>query len=137
MPEYKPIFLASGLSAPVRGLVNIIARNIFPRLYAHLLDGVHPMTTLEYQTNIGQIQEFKSEWMKYWKQNKLDFVIAPGFGCQAVKHSLSEHTALAATYTFLWNVLDMPSLAMPVTRVRADEQVYESAHKDLLTSKLI
>ena len=31
----------------------------------------------------------------------------------------------------------MPSLAMPVTRVRADEQVYESAHKDLHTSNIV
>ena len=86
---------------------------------------------------MGQLQGYKSEWIKYWKQNKLDFIIAPGFGCQALKHGLSQHTALTAAYTFVWNLLDMPALSMPITRVRADEQVYESAHKDLLTTNLV
>ena len=64
-------------------------------------------------------------------------MIAPGFGCQALKHGMSEHTALAAAYTFVWNVLDMTTGAMPITRVQANEQVYESVYKDLHTSGMI
>ena len=46
MAELKTMFLAGSLIKPVRGFVNLIARQFFPRLYAHLLDGVQPLTTI-------------------------------------------------------------------------------------------
>ena len=45
-------------------------------------------------------------------------MICPGFGCQAVPHSGAKNVTLAAGYTFLWNVLDTPTGAVPVTVVR-------------------
>ena len=73
---------------------------------------------------MGNVQNLRREWMQQWKNLSLDLVVAPGFGRQAVKHGLSETVSLAAAYAFVWNVLDLPAVAMPVTRVQADEQVY-------------
>jgi Asp-tRNA(Asn)/Glu-tRNA(Gln) amidotransferase A subunit family amidase len=39
-------------------------------------------------------------------------------------------------YTHIWNTLNMPSGALPITIVREDEQHYESAHNDLITRRL-
>lgn len=45
-------------------------------------------------------------------------MITPGFGCQALLHGNSENTALAAAYTFIWNVLDVSAGSIPITTVQ-------------------
>jgi len=54
----------------------------------------------------------------------LDFIISPGYACQALKHGFASHTFLTAAYTFIWNVLSLPSGALPITVVKHDEQFY-------------
>jgi fatty acid amide hydrolase len=66
----------------------------------------------------------------------LDFIICPGFGSQALRHGFAKHTSLAVAYTFIWNVLNLPSGCIPVTVVRNDEQVYESRYDDMITKAL-
>lgn len=79
---------------------------------------------------MGKINAYRNEWVRYWRENNLDFVVCPGFGCQAVIHTGGKDTTLAAGYTFLWNVLDTPTGTVPVTVVREDEQEYESQFHD-------
>ena len=49
---------------------------------------------------------------------RLDLVICPAFGCQAFPHTKSDLLSVAAAYTFIWNVLDMPVGSVPITCVR-------------------
>lgn len=91
---------------------------------------------MEYQHHLGYINELKGLWVDYWRKNKFDFVICPGFGSQAFPHGKSEKISLAAAYTFIWNVLDMTVGAMPVTVVREDELKYETATEDMITGEL-
>ena len=105
-----------------------------PRLYRYELDGMGAISTLDYQLHSGKIEEYKREWIKYWRGQQLDFVVSPGFGSWAPLHGGSEHTSIAAAYAYLWNVLNMTVGAMPVTRVQADEQNYESRYRDLSSS---
>lgn len=58
--------------------------------------------------------------MSYWRDLHLDFIICPGFACQAMPHGKSEKLGLASAYVFLWNVLDMVVGSMPVTVVGED-----------------
>ncbi len=60
----------------------------------------------------------RSQWIKYWKSNKLDFVLCPGFGCQALPHQKSDQVGLVAAYAFAWNVLDMVAGSIPITLVK-------------------
>lgn len=73
---------------------------------------------MSYQTHMGEINALKSEWMSYWKQNRLDFTICPGFGCQAFPHGKSEKLGMAGFYTLIWNLLDMATGSMPITVVK-------------------
>ena len=60
-------------------------------------------------------------------------MICPGFGCYANLHKLSGGISAAAAFTFIWNVLDVPVGAMPVTLSKETELEYESAHDDAMT----
>lgn len=91
---------------------------MMPRINYYFVENSNPMSGYNYQTHLGVMDQYRQEWIEYWRNNNLDFVIAPGFGCQALLHGKSEKTALAVSYTFIWNVLDMAVGSMPVTVVR-------------------
>jgi len=67
---------------------------------------------------MGEVGELKTEWISYWKKNRLDLVISPGFGCQAFPHTKSDLLSFAVAYTFIWNILDMPAGSIPITLVQ-------------------
>jgi hypothetical protein len=56
----------------------------------------------------------------WWKDQKLDHIITPGFGCQPNLLNLSEALWPCVAYTFIWNLLNMPAGALPVTISRED-----------------
>lgn len=107
-----------------------------PRLYSYLLKNAQAMSTLEYQKHTGKIVEYRAQWINYWRQKQLDFIISPGFGSQAVKHGFCEFTSLLVAYTGIWNVLDMVVGAMPVTRVLPTEENYNTIYDDICAKKL-
>ncbi len=39
---------------------------------------------------------------------KLDAIILPGFGCSAVKKGYGRYLTPCATYTYIWNLLNVP-----------------------------
>ena len=90
----------------------------------------------EYLNHAGKVNDFRQEFAKYWREQKLDLMVAAGFGSQACLHGYSETTSLAAAYTFMWNVLGMTVGAMPITLAREEEEVYESKHNDEIKTKL-
>ena len=52
---------------------------------------------------------------------KVDCLVMPGFAVPPVKHGHSRSLAFACLYTFLFNILDLPSAAIPVTLVKKGE----------------
>ncbi len=116
-------------------LVKTVYRRTAPRL-AFLLDGSYRKTVHEYLHHAGKVNDFRQEFAKYWREQKLDLMVTPGFGSQACLHGYSETTSLSAAYTFIWNVLGTTVGAMPITVTREDEEVYESKHNDDITTKL-
>lgn len=117
-----------------------VLRNVMkwlsPRVYKYFLKQGPYGKVIEYQKHFGNISQLRAKWVHYWREKKLDFVICPGFGCQAFPHGKSERLGLTAGYTLVWNVLDMTVCAMPVTLVREDEQNYPSKFNDMLAKEI-
>jgi len=105
-----------------------------PRSHFYFFDKKIYSETIDYQKHIGEICNLRTKWIKYWKDNKLDFVITPGAGCQAFPHGKSELLGLVCAYTFIWNILDHAVGSMPITTVRENEQVYQSRINDMITT---
>lgn len=103
---------------------------MMPRIHYYLLEKSKGMSAYDYQAHAGRIFQYRKEWINYWQDQKLDYVVTIGFGSQALLHGNSELTSLAAGYTFLWNVLEMCVGAMPVTTVQQGEQEYETEFND-------
>jgi hypothetical protein len=49
---------------------------------------------------------------------------------------MSNDASILAAYTFVWNVLAMSAVSLPVTVVRPDEQTYTSHWEDDITKAI-
>jgi fatty acid amide hydrolase len=65
---------------------------------------------------------------------EIDAILLPGFPTPAPK--LFDSNVIFTCYLIIFNFLRMPAGICPITKVREDEQFYESQHKDLFTKKL-
>ena len=63
-------------------------------------------------------------------------LVTVGLPVAPIRHYDSDICQSMAAYLFIFNGLNMPAGVCPVTRVREDEQVYESRHQDYITDKL-
>lgn len=66
--------------------------------------------------------EDSEKFFSIFRESKIDCLVMPGFAVPPVKHGHSRYLLYGAVYTFLLNVLDLPSSAIPVTLVRKDEE---------------
>lgn len=63
----------------------------------------------------------------------LSGIISIALPLPAIKMMSSNHIFFSVCYLFIYNFLRMPAGVCPVTKVREDEQFYESAHDDEMT----
>ena len=66
-------------------------------------------------------------FFKGFIDNKFDCIISPGFAVPAVKHGDSRLLAVGALYTFIFNILDMPSCTIPVDLVKKGEDDFKDS----------
>lgn len=131
--EYRGVFHMGQLNFVNRFILSAIAKLTMPRVYFYGCQKKPFKSVLQYQTHVGKFRGYRMNWIDYWRQKDLDFVIAPGYGCHAFQHERSQNSFLACAYTYVWNSLDMVAGAMPVTVVKEDEQEYVSRFNDAFT----
>jgi amidase len=90
-----------------------------------LLDG-KPKTMGEYFELNRKRQEIAKVYSKFWQDNNLDAIIMP----PAPHTAVPENTWATATYTALWNLLDYPSVVLPVGTVN-DTDKADGSEKEL------
>ena len=112
----------------MKSLIGLKHPRIAKSLYA-----CRNMSNLEYLENAGRIYDFREEWVKYWRAQKLDFVIFPGFATEAFNHGSTKDGLLLASYVFVLNLLGMVSCAQPITVTKETELTYESDWEDPVT----
>ena len=62
-------------------------------------------------------------------------LVTPGLGCPASPHGKSADILLNYAYTTLFNLFGLPTGVLPITKVRPDEQRYESKFNDDMTKQ--
>lgn len=69
-------------------------------------------------------------------KNEIELLLAPGMVTPAVLHGSSNENSIQAIYTFMFNLLDFPVGAIPITRVASNEQLYETKYDDTIAKSL-
>jgi fatty acid amide hydrolase len=81
------------------------------------LNLVRSRTIYEYKIFDYLISKCREDLFAMWGKNNLDALICPGFGCPAVKLGSGCNLTECAIYTYVWNILNVPSGTLPVTVV--------------------
>ena len=117
----KLLRFSARLPAPARRAASRAARLLGEERVADLLDalgrkGVHELWALT-----GRRSQMQLEENAHWKRNRVDALVCPLHPTMAVPQGMSKDFTLSFSYAARYNLLNLPTGVVPVTRVRADE----------------
>lgn len=74
---------------------------------------------------MGQVNKQREIFMNQMKQKGADVILCHGM-LPAIRHNTADKVNFWAIYTLMWNAFNFCGGSIPVTKVKADEQIYES-----------
>ena len=80
-------------------------------------------------------ERLKNKVMAKFQAAGVEAVLTPGLFPSIVKHTANA-TDFMCLYCFIWNYLNFPAGAVPITRVRASEQEYQSDRPDKISKAI-
>lgn len=79
-------------------------------LYADLIAGWHVKSGQEFYALCAQREKYKVQWLDWWKEQELDFLLTVPNALPAMKHGGGKLGWKACGYTFLFNVVCSPTM---------------------------
>ena len=111
----RPLFLPIWLRQVAGYIAEWITKDHYMSVF---LSGLRGCESVEkYYDLATDIDQYKAEFLKTWKFNKLDAVICPGLAYPATPLGKLGDVMGASTYTSLYNLLNYPAGVVKVTEV--------------------
>lgn len=83
-----------------------------------------------------EIGALYKKFTQYLKEKGVQLMLAPGMATPAIYHGSSNENNLQIVYMAMFNLFDFPAGALPVTRVRSDEEYYETKYNDVVAHSM-
>jgi hypothetical protein len=80
-------------------------------IYAGLLEGWHEKKVVDFWPLVAQKEAYKVKWWQFWKDAELDFILTVPNALPAVPHGGMKDAFTSCGYTFLFNVVSLPTAA--------------------------
>lgn len=122
---YKGWARVAGLSKSVRKVLAFILWLIGEKRASHLMIHSGEKSANELFQYVKEIHVMKDRLLKLWKTYELDAIITPGLALPALKHDEGVSLYVNGCYANFWNIVNFPTGAMPITKVRKDETEYK------------
>ena len=74
---------------------------------------------------VKDMESLKDEMVHLYKDNNIDAIITPGMALPAVRHGEAQNLYINTCYTTIWNLVNFPTGAFPVTKVEEGENCYD------------
>jgi fatty acid amide hydrolase len=120
-PVLEPLRLLARLPSAVRHLAGRGARLAGQRNTARMLDAMGAKSVARLWELTAILRSCRDRFLQEMDRSLIDLLVCPAFATPAFGHGGSKNFTLAATYSIMFNALQMPAGVVPVTRVRADE----------------
>jgi fatty acid amide hydrolase len=133
LPTYAKLRAIAALPGAVRPAVAWLLRAVAGRpREAALVAAARKYSVAELWALNARAGALRAAYLAAWRAARLDVLLAPGLGLPALPHGAAAELTPACSYTFLFNLFNLPAGCLPVTRVRAGEDVYEPLphHRD-------
>lgn len=82
------------------------------------------------------IQNVQTRFRAFLKEKDIEYLIAPGLATPAVTLGSSSKNLFQGVYTYMFNGLEYPAGALPITKVKENEQYYETKFNDEIAQSL-
>jgi len=138
--DYDKVRLAASIPNSLRKVLSVLIDLVGEKRVAMLVDIARKRDAHEYFQLIDKQTLAKRKFFKVWEERKLDALLSPSFAYPAQKLGYAKDINLGACYTFVFNVLNIPTGAIPVTIVKEGEDDYPrelSKHHDLVYKKTL
>ena len=113
--NYQNLLLMLKVPKWIKSLLIMICR--LPRVQqlraALMLASLHPKGGEELYEYNALLNDVVAQVTASWQAEEFDAVICPGFGTPALLHGGSKDLTIAASYTFLWNIMHYPAGSVP------------------------
>lgn len=100
------------------------------RRTAELVEWTGARSTDRYWQLTWQLRELAHRFHHAWREAGLDALVCPPHALPALRHGTSAELGPAASYSMLFNVLELPAGVVPVTCVAAGEESDRAATAD-------
>lgn len=134
-PRIATIVALGGRSTTTLGLLGRLLRLAGQQGLAYSIKNFGHRDTWHY----WQVVEAQMEYQRRFAQaldhadgGPFDLILCPATALPAWRHGAGQNLVLAGAYTALYNVLGYPAGVVPVTRVRAGEEVGRKPSRDLV-----
>ena len=101
-----------------------------------MLKGIIKGRTVNRATITDDINNLFDRYVSRLTENGVEIILAPGMVTPAVLHGSSNENKLQGVYQFMFSTLEVCTGAMPITKVREDEQYYESDKDDKIINSI-
>lgn len=128
IPEYADTLKAASLPEWLKPVAGAILKLVGEKRKAKLTGCTKHFSGHELLMFNNKMAIVKRNFLKIWEDNKMEALIMPGMANPAFKHTFAGRMNLAMSYTFIFNVLNCPAGAVPISVVKAGEDNYS---KDL------
>jgi fatty acid amide hydrolase len=122
------------LSAGVRRLAARAARIAGQANLALVLESIGEKSVDELWRTVERLRDYRATILAAMAREGLDALLCPAFATPALPHGASKGFTLAASYSILFNVTQLPAGVVPVTRVH-EEEVLRAGGRDRLIAQ--
>lgn len=127
--DYRNILLKDKLPAFLVELVGWFS-NKDPRRFRRLVNATINSTMRQLVQSLAAVEAEKRKYEAIMIAERLDAWLLPTGALPAILHGQAAHLLGSVTYAMFFNVLHLPAGAVPVTRVRADEEAFACGFED-------
>lgn len=131
-PRLKTLTLLAGLPGPARrlarGILNRLGQPTLGSFLSHFGFG----KVSEHWTLVEAQMDYQTRFAASLESNGIDVLLCPPCALPAFTHGASHDLGVAGGYGALWNLLGYPTGVVPVSRVRAGEEVGRKPSRDLV-----
>lgn len=129
-PQLAALFQVASLPRAFRPLIARLMQGSGQRRTAQMVQHIRPLSAADYWDLILERTRYRDGFLAALDAGKYDAILCPPHALPALIHGATVQIPFAASYSMIYNLLEMPAGVVPVTRVRPSKESERPRSRD-------